>query len=218
MGTTNDNVDEVLKTEGRKVCGIKIFMGSSTGNMLVDDRKTLESIFSGTGLLIATHCEDERTILENSEKARKIHGEEVPIEKHPEIRSEEACYRSSSYAVSLAEKYNSRLHVLHISTAKELDLFRNDIPLEQKRITSEACIHHLWFTSEDYARLGSLIKWNPAIKGKTDREAIRKAVADGRIDVIATDHALTFAGRKKEYLFQGSFRWPADSAQPDGHA
>jgi dihydroorotase len=202
MGTTNDNVDEVLKTEGRKVCGIKIFMGSSTGNMLVDDRKTLESIFSGTGLLIATHCEDERTILENSEKARKIHGEEVPFEKHPEIRSEEACYRSSSYAVSLAEKYNSRLHVLHISTAKELDLFRNDIPLEQKRITSEACIHHLWFTSEDYARLGSLIKWNPAIKGKTDREAIRKAVADGRIDVIATDHAPHSLEEKRNTYFR----------------
>jgi dihydroorotase len=202
MGTTNDNVDEVLRTDGRNVCGIKIFMGSSTGNMLVDNRKTLEAVFSGTGLLIATHCEDENTIRGNSEKARAMYGENVPIEKHPEIRSEEACYLSSSLAVSLAEKYNTRLHVLHISTARELELFRHDIPLERKRITSEACIHHLWFTRDDYARYGTRIKWNPAIKSENDREAIRKAVVEGQIDVIATDHAPHTLDEKRNTYFK----------------
>ncbi|MBR9997828.1 MAG: dihydroorotase [Cyclobacteriaceae bacterium] len=202
MGAANDNLEEVLSTDGRNVCGIKIFMGSSTGNMLVDNRKTLESIFSGTSLLIATHCEDENTVRENSEKARKIYGENVPIALHPEIRSEEACYLSSSLAVALAEKYGSRLHVLHISTARELDLFRNQTPLDQKKVTAEACIHHLWFTGDDYARHGSLIKWNPAVKNKTDREALREAVTDGHIDVIATDHAPHTLEEKRNTYFK----------------
>lgn len=189
MGASNDNLDEVLKTDGRNVCGLKVFMGSSTGNMLVDEEKVLDKIFSECSLLIATHCEDEATIRANTEKARQMYGEEVPIEQHPIIRSAEACYRSSSKAVELAKKHNSRLHILHISTAKELDLFRNDIPLKEKRITAEACIHHLWFSDEDYADKGTHIKWNPAVKTAADRAAIRKAVLDNRIDVIATDHA-----------------------------
>lgn len=189
MGTTNDNLEEVLRTDARKVCGIKVFMGSSTGNMLLDNRKSLEAIFSEAPLLIATHCEDEATIRRNSEKARSVYGEEVPFYLHPAIRSEDACFLSSSLAVSLAGKYGTRLHILHISTARELALFGNQTFLSHKSITSEACIHHLWFTSEDYPRHGAFIKWNPAIKEKTDREAIREAVKDGRIDVIATDHA-----------------------------
>jgi dihydroorotase len=202
LGATNDNLGEVLKTDARKVCGIKIFMGSSTGNMLVDNRKTLESIFSQSPMLIATHCEDESTIRRNSEKARTIYGKEVPFSLHPEIRSEEACYLSSSYAVSLSEKYGTRLHVLHISTARELDLFGNQSSLANKKITAEACIHHLWFTREDYPHLGSFIKWNPAIKNKTDRDAIREAVKDGRIDVIATDHAPHTLEEKRNSYFE----------------
>ncbi len=202
MGTTNDNLQEVLKTNGHQVCGIKIFMGSSTGNMLVDNRKTLEAIFAECPLLIATHCEDEATIRKNSEKARSEYGKEVPFSLHPEIRSEEACYLSSSYAVSLSEKYGTRLHVLHISTARELDLFGNQSSLANKKITAEACIHHLWFTREDYPHLGSFIKWNPAIKNKTDRDAIREAVKDGRIDVIATDHAPHTLEEKRNSYFE----------------
>lgn len=189
MGASNDNLGEVLKTNGKDVCGVKVFMGSSTGNMLVDEEKVLDKIFSECPLLIATHCEDEATIRANMEKARQKYGEEVPIEQHPIIRSAEACYLSSSKAVELAKKHNSRLHILHISTAKELDLFRNDIPLKEKRITAEACIHHLWFSDEDYAEKGTFIKWNPAVKSAKDRAEIRKAVLDSRIDVIATDHA-----------------------------
>lgn len=189
MGASNDNVDEVLKTDPRKVCGLKIFMGSSTGNMLVDNRDTLETIFSQTQMLIATHCEDEATIRANTEKYRAQYGEDVPMRCHPEIRSAEACYRSSSLAVELAEKHGARLHVLHISTARETELFRNDIPLEEKKITAEACTHHLWFTDEDYDRLGARIKWNPAVKSRADREAVREAVNSGRIDILATDHA-----------------------------
>ncbi|WP_053405909.1 dihydroorotase [Persicobacter sp. CCB-QB2] len=189
MGATNDNLEEVLKTNPKNVCGIKAFMGSSTGNMLVDDEATLEGLFSKVPMLIATHCEDEATIRANTEAYKEKYGEEVPIACHPEIRSAEACYKSSSMAVKLAKKHNTRLHILHISTAKELELFENQTPLTEKRITAEACVHHLWFSEEDYAKKGTLIKWNPAVKTANDRDEIFKAVLDGRIDVIATDHA-----------------------------
>jgi len=202
MGASNDNIDEVLRTDSSKVCGIKIFMGSSTGNMLVDNERTLENIFSRSPMLIATHCEDEATIRKNMEIFRDKYGEEVPVKFHPVIRSEEACYLSSSLAVSLAKKYNTRLHILHISTAKELSLFRNDIPLKEKRITAEACIHHLWFSDVDYSTLGNLIKWNPAVKTAHDREEIMKAVLDNRIDVIATDHAPHTLEEKKQSYFK----------------
>lgn len=201
MGASNDNLDEVLRTDPESVCGVKVFMGSSTGNMLVDNEKTLEGIFSSTPMLIATHCEDEATIRSNMEKFRSVYGENLTIEMHPLIRSAEACYKSSSFAVSLAKKYNSRLHILHISTAMETGLFDNTTKLEEKRITAEACIHHLWFSDEDYKEKGNLIKWNPAIKTATDRDGILKAVLDGRIDVIATDHAPhTFEEKSKPYL------------------
>ena len=189
FGATNDNIEEVLKTDINNVCGIKVFMGSSTGNMLVDDAKTLENIFSKAELLIATHCEDETTIKRNAEIAREKYGENVPFEMHPDIRSREACLLSSSKAVELARKHHTKLHILHISTEDELQLFDHAIPLEQKRITSEACIHHLWFDRSDYKEKGAHIKWNPAVKEKRDREAIFKAVLDDRIDVLATDHA-----------------------------
>jgi dihydroorotase len=189
FGATNDNLEEVLKTDKKTVCGVKVFMGSSTGNMLVDDQKTLEGIFSKVDMLIATHCEDEATIQKNSEIYRQKYGAEVPFEMHPEIRSREACYKSSSLAVSLAQKYDTKLHVLHISTADELALFDNTIPLSEKRITSEACIHHLWFEQEDYSKKQSLIKWNPAVKQKSDKEAILAGVIADKIDVMATDHA-----------------------------
>ncbi|MGF1926351.1 MAG: dihydroorotase, partial [Bacteroidia bacterium] len=169
MGASNDNIEEVLKTNPKNVCGVKIFMGSSTGNMLVDNAQTLENIFSQCPMLIATHCEDEATIRKNTEEAKAKFGENIPIEMHPIIRSEEACYLSSSMAVELAKKYNTRLHVLHISTAKETHLFDNSIPLKDKRITAEACIHHLWFSDEDYKEKGTLIKWNPAVKKASDR-------------------------------------------------
>lgn len=202
MGAGNDNLDEVLKTDPNTVCGVKVFMGSSTGNMLVDNRKTLEGLFSECELLIATHCEDEETIRLNTAKARATYGERVPMSQHPVIRNAEACYRSSSLAVELAEKHNTRLHILHISTERELSLFRNDIPLEQKRITAEACIHHLWFTDQDYLKKGSAIKWNPAVKAESDRNAIRQALVDGRIDVVATDHAPHTKEEKASSYFQ----------------
>jgi dihydroorotase len=189
MGASNDNLEEVLKTDPRRVCGIKIFMGSSTGNMLVDKQDALEAIFSQCKMLIATHCEDEAIIKANMAIYREKYGEDVPVEYHPLIRSAEACYKSSSMAVALAKKYNTRLHVLHISTARELELFDAVTSLRQKRITAEACIHHLWFCDEDYARLGNMIKWNPAVKTKNDRSALIKGLLDNRIDVIATDHA-----------------------------
>lgn len=189
MGVSNDNLEEVFKTNRKNVCGIKIFMGSSTGNMLVDKIETLEKLFSGTDLLIASHCEDEQLIRKNSEEARKKYGEEVPIEMHPIIRNADACYNSSSFAVSLAKKHDTRLHILHISTEKELSLFSNDIPLKEKKITAEACIHHLWFDDNDYKRLGNKIKWNPAIKTAADKNALLSAVINDTIDVIATDHA-----------------------------
>jgi dihydroorotase len=202
MGASNDNIEEVLKTNPSNVCGIKIFMGSSTGNMLVDNIKTLENIFSKSSMLIATHCEDEAIIRANMEKFREKYGENVPMKYHPEIRSEEACYKSSSLAVSLAKKYNTRLHILHISTAKELELFDSKTPLKDKRITAEACIHHLWFDESDYERLGTRIKWNPAIKTKYDKEAILKGVLDNHIDVIATDHAPHTIEEKNQTYFK----------------
>ena len=189
MGASNDNLEEVLRTDIKNVCGIKVFMGSSTGNMLVDKPKTLESLFSNSPMLIATHCEDEATIKKNLEYYKSLLGENIPVMLHPNIRSETACYLSSSLAVSLAKRYNTRLHILHISTEKETHLFNNSIPLSKKRITAEACIHHLWFNEKDYKTLGNLIKWNPAIKTEYDREGILKALLDDRIDVIATDHA-----------------------------
>jgi len=189
MGASNDNIDEVLRTDTANVCGVKVFMGSSTGNMLVDDPKTLENIFSQSPMLVATHCEDEATIRSNLNHYKQLLGDNIPVKLHPKIRSEEACYLSSSMAVELAKKYNTRLHILHISTERETHLFSNDIPLKDKRITAEACIHHLWFSDADYETKGNLIKWNPAVKTAHDRDGILKAVLDGRIDVIATDHA-----------------------------
>lgn len=189
MGATNDNLEEVLKTDPERVCGVKVFMGSSTGNMLVDNREVLEGLFSKCKMLIATHCEDEETIRANTASFKEKFGEDVPIENHPLIRSEEACYRSSSLAVELARQHGARLHVLHISTAQELVLFDADIPLEEKKITAEACVHHLWFSDADYATKGTHIKWNPAVKTASDRDAIMQAVVEGRIDVLATDHA-----------------------------
>lgn len=189
MGASNDNIEEVLKTDGANVCGLKIFMGSSTGNMLVDEEKTLEGLFSKVDMLIATHCEDEATIRNNMAAARMQYGEGVPIEQHPVIRSAKACYLSSSQAVHLAKKHGTQLHVLHISTAKELELFDNSVPLAEKKITAEGCIHHMWFNDADYATKGSLIKWNPAVKTQNDQQAIIEAVVNGTIDVVATDHA-----------------------------
>ncbi|MFM6984581.1 MAG: dihydroorotase [Chitinophagaceae bacterium] len=197
MGTTNSNYDEVMRTDGRNVCGIKIFMGSSTGNMLVDDPKILEHIFANSPLLIATHCEDEDTVVRNFNQHMAEFGDGLNATFHDKIRSEEACYLSSSMAVELAKKHDTRLHVLHISTAKETALF-DIMPLEQKRITAEACIHHLWFSNEDYAEKGNWIKWNPAIKSVSDREGIWKALLEGRIDVIATDHAPHTIEEKEE--------------------
>jgi dihydroorotase len=200
MGASNDNIDEVLKTNPKNVCGVKIFMGSSTGNMLVDSRETLDNIFSKSKLLIAVHCEDEATIRKNLAEAKEKYGDHIDITMHPVIRNAEACYRSSSLAVELAKKYNTRLHILHISTAIETSLFRNDIPLKEKRITAEACIHHLWFCDEDYKTKGNRIKWNPAVKSSEDRAEIWKALLDGRIDVIATDHAPhTIEEKEKNY-------------------
>jgi len=189
MGASNENIEEVLKTDPKTVCGVKVFMGSSTGNMLVDSKETLTNIFSKCKMLIATHCEDEATIRKNIAAYTEKYGDDIPIEMHPIIRSEEACYLSSSLAVELAKKYNTRLHILHISTAKELSLFTNDIPLEEKRITAEACIHHLWFEEADYKTKGARIKWNPAVKKKSDRDAILEALNNNVIDVLATDHA-----------------------------
>ncbi|MEL6132626.1 MAG: dihydroorotase, partial [Bacteroidota bacterium] len=189
MGASNDNLEEVLKTDPRTVCGIKVFMGSSTGNMLVDDEKVLEGIFQHAPILVATHCEKEEIIRRNMAEYKEKYGDDIPIEYHPIIRSREACYASSSFAVELAKKYDTRLHILHISTAEEVDLFDTDLPLAEKRITAEACIHHLWFTDEFYASKGTHIKWNPAVKTADDRAAIRQALIDGKIDIIATDHA-----------------------------
>lgn len=191
MGASNDNLSEVLKTNKKNVCGVKVFMGSSTGNMLVDNAETLEAIFLKCKLLIAVHCEDEETIKRNLDIYKKNYGENLTAQMHPLIRTTEACYKSSSFAVELAKKHNTRLHVLHISSAQELNLFNAymHLPLKEKKITAEVCIHHLWFTDADYARLGNLIKWNPAIKSNSDKAHLLRGLMDNRLDVIATDHA-----------------------------
>lgn len=201
FGGTNENLEEIKKLKPNQAAAIKLFLGSSTGNMLVDNPKILEQIFSNANMLIAVHCEDEATIRKNTEKYIKQYGENIPMECHPLIRSEEACYLSSSMAIELAEKTDARLHVFHLSTAKETELFTNKIPLEKKKITAEVCIHHLWFSDEDYAEKGSLIKWNPAVKKPADREGLWNALLDNRIDVVATDHAPhTWDEKQKKYL------------------
>ena len=201
MGASNDNLAEVLKTNPKNVAGIKIFLGSSTGNMLVDNEEVLERIFSSTPLLIAVHCEDEMTIKNNLAKFKEEYGEDIPVQAHHLIRSEQACYLSSSKAIALAKKTGARLHIFHLSTAKEMDLFTNKIPLEEKKITAEVCIHHLWFTNADYDTKGNFIKWNPAVKTENDRNALWEALLDDRIDVIATDHAPhTLEEKQQSYL------------------
>lgn len=208
MGTSNDNIEEVLKTNPQNVCGVKIFMGASTGNMLVDSPHVLEGVFSQSPMLIATHCEDEATIKANSEIYKQKYGDNVPMSAHPEIRNEEVCLLSSSLAVSLAKKYNTRLHILHISTEEELALFDNTKPLAEKRITAEACVHHLWFDKSDYEQLGSQIKCNPAIKEARHKKAIFEALLADKIDVIATDHAPhTWEEKQNSY-------WKAPSGLP----
>lgn len=189
FGGTNDNLEEVLKVDTKNVAALKLFLGSSTGNMLVDNPKVLEEIFSKVKMLIAVHCEDEETIKTNFEAFKEKYGDDIPIKYHPEIRSEEACYLSSSKAIELAKKTGARLHVFHLSTGKETKLFSNKIPLKDKKITAEVCIHHLWFTDADYEKKGTLIKWNPAVKTEKDRDQLWEALLDGRIDVVATDHA-----------------------------
>jgi dihydroorotase len=189
MGVSNDNLEEVLKTDPKTVGAIKIFMGSSTGNMLVDNKNILEEIFAKSPMLIAVHCEDEETIQANTIKAKKEFAEEIPISEHPNIRSAEACYKSSSMAVELAKKHNTRLHVFHLSTEKEIALFDNQLPLSEKKITAEVCIHHLWFDESSYTDKGTLIKWNPAVKKESDKIALLQALLDDKLDVIATDHA-----------------------------
>ncbi len=189
MGASNDNLDEVLRTDPTTVCGVKVFMGSSTGNMLVDNEKTLDALFRECPMLIATHCEDEATVRVNAERLRAKFGEDAPARIHPLVRDELACFRSSSMAVELAKRHNTRLHILHLTTADELSLFRNDIPLTQKRITAEVCVHHLHFSADDYETLGNLIKCNPAIKAPHHRAALWEALLDDRLDIIATDHA-----------------------------
>ena len=189
FGGTNDNLEEILKVDEHKVAGLKLFLGSSTGNMLVDNPKVLEEIFSKTNLLISVHCEDEKTIKNNLEKYLKEFGDDIPIEMHPKIRSTEACYLSSSKAIELAKKTGARLHVFHLSTEKETHLFSNKKPLAEKKITAEVCVHHLWFTEEDYKTKGTKIKWNPAVKSQKDKDGLWKALLDDRLDVIATDHA-----------------------------
>jgi dihydroorotase len=208
MGASNDNLEEVLRTPGRRVCGIKVFMGSSTGNMLVDNPSTLEAIFRECPLLIATHCEDEATIRQQSDFYRKQLGDQVTASYHPLIRNEAACLASSSLAVSLAKRYGTRLHVLHLTTEEELSLFDNQLPLEKKRITAEVCVHHLWFSADDYERLGNLIKCNPAIKAPHHRKALLQALLDNRLDIIATDHAPhTWQEKQQGY-------WQAPSGLP----
>jgi len=202
MGASNDNLKEVLKTDPKNVAAIKVFMGSSTGNMLVDNKEVLEELFSKSKMLIAVHCEDEKTIEKNTHLARKKYGENVPISEHSNIRSEEACFKSSSLAVKLAKKHNTRLHLFHISTEKEIDLLENKIPLGEKKITAEVCIHHLWFDQNDYAKKGTLIKWNPSVKKSSDRKALFQAMLDDKLDVIATDHAPHTLNEKNNTYFK----------------
>ena len=201
MGASNDNLEEVLKTDPKTVAAIKIFMGSSTGNMLVDNKNILEEIFSKSSMLIAVHCEDEETIQENITKVKEQYGEEVPVSEHPNIRSAEACFKSSSMAVELAKKHSTRLHVFHLSTEKEIALFDNSIPLKDKNITAEVCIHHLWFDESQYVKKGTLIKWNPAVKKESDKNALFQALLDDKLDVIATDHAPHTLGEKSNTYF-----------------
>ena len=201
FGGTNDNLEEILKVDCRKVAGLKLFLGSSTGNMLVDNPKVLEKIFESTDLLISVHCEDEDTIKQNTEHYSKIYGENIPIKYHPKIRSAEACYISSSKAIALAKKTGARLHVFHLTTAKEMELFSNTKPLKDKKITAEVCVHHLWFSDSDYETKGSFIKWNPAVKSAKDRSALWEALLSDKIDVIATDHAPhTFEEKSNSYM------------------
>ena len=200
FGGTNDNLEELLKTDPKKVAGIKLFLGSSTGNMLVDNEEILEKIFSSTKMIISVHCEDEATIRKNTAIYKEKYGDDIPLKYHPIIRSEEACYLSSSKAIELAKKTGARLHIFHLSTEKETHLFRNDIPLEEKQITAEVCIHHLWFNDQDYNEKGTHIKWNPAVKSEKDRLGLWKALLDDRIDVLATDHAPhTLAEKNQNY-------------------
>jgi dihydroorotase len=189
FGGTNDNLDQILALDSKRVPALKLFLGSSTGNMLVDDPQVLKTIFKNTNLVIAVHCEDEATIKKNLQSAIEFYGDEIPIDQHPVIRSEQACYSSSSQAIALAKETGARLHVFHLSTAKELSLFRNDIPLKDKKITAEVCVHHLWFSLEDYEAKGSHIKWNPAVKTAKDRDALWAALNSDLLDVLATDHA-----------------------------
>lgn len=189
FGGTNDNLEEILKVDEKSVAGLKLFLGSSTGNMLVDDPEVLEKIFKSTNMVISLHCEDEATIKKNFQEHLDKYGDDIPVKYHPVIRSEEACYLSSSKAIELAKKTGARIHVFHLSTAKETDLFSNKIPLKDKKITAEVCVHHLWFTDEDYDEKGTFIKWNPAVKSQKDKDALWEALLDDRIDVIATDHA-----------------------------
>ena len=196
FGGTNDNLEELKRLDKNACSGVKLFLGSSTGNMLVDDEEVLEKIFRSTEMVISAHCEDEGTIRSNLAKYKEQYGDDIPVKYHPLIRSEEACYLSSSKAINLAKKTGARLHVFHLSTGKEMDLFRNDIPLEEKKITSEVCIHHLWFSDTDYDTKGTLIKWNPAVKTANDRTKLWEALLDDRIDVIATDHAPHLLGEK----------------------
>jgi dihydroorotase len=189
FGATNDNLQEMVRVDPLYVCGIKLFMGSSTGNMLVDKQEALENIFREAPILITAHCEDEATIKANTQLFREKYGDDLPFRFHPQIRNAEACYKSSSRAVDLATRFNSRLHILHLSTAKEMSLFNSNLPLEEKKITAEVCVHHLWFTDADYDKYGSRIKWNPAVKSICDREALRGALNNNILDVVATDHA-----------------------------
>jgi dihydroorotase len=201
IGATNDNLTEVLKADPANVCGIKVFMGSSTGNMLVDREQALRELFKRAHMPVSVHCEDENTIRKNTEIFRQKYGENVPFSMHPLIRSREACFISSSYAVRLAREYNTRLHIFHLSTADEMKLFSNEIPLSQKRITAEVCVHHLWFEESSYDNKGSLIKWNPAIKTRFDRDALRNAVNNNTVDIVATDHAPhTLAEKNSSYF------------------
>ncbi len=202
LGATNSNLDEVLNADPSEVCGIKLFMGSSTGNMLVDDETALKGLFSKVRIPVACHCESEPVIKRNSETYRKEYGENVPIRLHSMIRSREACFRSSSYAVRLAAEYNTRLHILHLSTADEMKLFGNEMPLAQKRITGEVCVHHLWFDETSYDEKGTLIKWNPSIKTRYDRDALINATANDLIDVVATDHAPHTLEEKRNTYFK----------------
>jgi len=201
LGGTNDNINEIKRIDEKQVAGIKLFLGSSTGKMLIDNKVSIENIFNSTSLPISAHCEDEQTIKDNTEHYKRLYGEDIPISAHPEIRNEDACYKSSNFAVNLAKKTGARLNVFHISTAIELDLFDSKVDLNDKKITSEVCAHHLWFTDDDYNRLGSKIKWNPAIKSKNDRDALWQAINDNKIDIIASDHAPhTIEEKNNKYL------------------